>query len=41
MRSDEATRASRIARLKLSTVIALVIVGAVLVGVVLKLIEWL
>lgn len=38
---DEATRARRIARLKLSIVVTLLIVAAVVGGAVLRLIEWL
>jgi hypothetical protein len=40
MRSDDSTRAHRIARLKLSAIVALLIIGAVIAGLVLKLIQW-
>lgn len=41
MAVDETTRARRIARLKLSIVVTLLIVVALAAGVVLRLIEWL
>lgn len=40
MRNDDANRANRIARLKLSAIVASLIVVAVIAGIVLRLIEW-